>query len=52
MLQYQSGEEIYHQEDTLWVDLRLKQRKKSKETYDGQVKAALANVWEIFDYLL
>ena len=29
-----------------------KQRRKSKETYDGQVKAALANVWEIFDYLL
>lgn len=31
------------------VDLRLKQRKKRKETYDGQVKAALAKVWEIFD---
>jgi len=31
------------------VDLRPKQRKKRKETYDGQVKAALARVWEIFD---
>jgi hypothetical protein len=32
------------------VDLRPKQRKKRKETYDGEVKAALARVWEIFDY--
>ena len=32
------------------VVLRLKQRKKRKETYDSQVKAALARVWEIFDY--
>lgn len=32
------------------VDLRPRQRKKRKETYDGQVKAALAKVWEIFDY--
>jgi len=32
------------------VDLRPKQRKKRKETYDGQVGAALARVWEIFDY--
>lgn len=31
------------------VDLRPKQRKKREETYDGQVKAALAKVWEIFD---
>jgi len=31
------------------VDLRPKQRKKRKETYDGQVKAALVKVWEIFD---
>jgi hypothetical protein len=31
------------------VDLRLKQRKKRKEAYDGEVKAALARVWEIFD---
>ena len=31
------------------VDLRPRQRKKRKETYDGQVKAALAKVWEIFD---
>jgi hypothetical protein len=31
------------------VDLRPKQRKKRKESYDGQVKAALAKVWEIFD---
>ena len=28
----------------------LRERKKRKETYDGQVKAALAKVWEIFDY--
>ena len=33
------------------VDLRPKQRKKRKEIYDGQVKAALAKIWEIFDYL-
>ena len=32
------------------VNLRPKQRKKRKQTYDGQVKAALARVWEIFDY--
>jgi len=32
------------------VDLRPKPRKKRKETYDGQVKAALVKVWEIFDY--
>ena len=32
------------------VDLTPKQRKKRKETYDGHVKAALAKVWEIFDY--
>jgi len=31
------------------ADFRPKQRKKRKETYDGQVKAALAKVWEIFD---
>ena len=31
------------------VDLRPKQRKKRKQTYDGQVTAALAQVWEIFD---
>ena len=27
-----------------------KLRKKRRETYDGEVKAALAQVWEIFDY--
>lgn len=32
------------------VDLRPRQRKKRQETYDGEVKAALARVWEIFDY--
>jgi len=31
------------------ADLRPKHRKKRKETYDGQVKAALAKMWEIFD---
>ena len=31
------------------VDLKPRQRKKRKETYDGQVKAALAKVCEIFD---
>ena len=31
------------------VDLRPKQRKKRKQTYDGQVTAALAKVWGIFD---
>ena len=30
--------------------LKPKQRKKRKEIYDGQVKAALAKIWEIFDY--
>ena len=32
-----------------WVDLRPKLRKKRKQTYDGQVTAALVRVWEIFD---
>jgi hypothetical protein len=32
------------------ADLRPKQRKKRKEQYNGQVKAALAKIWEIFDY--
>lgn len=32
------------------ADFRLRQRKKRKETYDGQVKAALARIWEIFDH--
>jgi len=32
------------------VDLRPKPRKKRKQTYDGQVIAPLAKVWEIFDY--
>ena len=32
------------------ADLRPKQRKKRRETYGGEVKAALARVWEIFDY--
>ncbi len=31
------------------VDLRPKQRKRRKQTYDGQVTAAPAKVWEIFD---
>ena len=31
------------------VDLRPQQRKKRKQAYDGQVKATLAKVWEIFD---
>jgi hypothetical protein len=31
------------------VDLKPKQRKKRKQTYDGQVTASLAKVWEIFD---
>ncbi len=31
-------------------DPKLKQRKKRKEIYDGEVKAALAKAWEIFDY--
>jgi len=32
------------------VGLRPKQRKKRREIYDGQVKSALAKIWEIFDY--
>jgi len=32
------------------ADLRPKQRKKRKEIYDGEVKAALGKIWEIFDY--
>ena len=31
------------------VDLRPKPRRKRKQTYDGQVTAPLAKVWEIFD---
>jgi len=31
------------------VDLSPKQRKKRKQIYDGQVTAALAGLWEIFD---
>ena len=31
------------------VDLRPKQSKKRKQTYNGQVTTALAQVWEIFD---
>lgn len=32
------------------VELNPKQRKKRGEVYDGQVKAALGRIWEIFDY--
>ena len=32
------------------ANLKPKQRKKRKEIYDGQVKTALAKIWEIFDY--
>jgi len=32
------------------MDIGPKERKKRKEVYDGQVKAALAKTWEIFDY--
>jgi len=32
------------------VELNPKQRKKRGEFYDGQVKAALVRIWEIFDY--
>jgi hypothetical protein len=32
------------------VVLKPKHRKKRKEQYDGQVKATLAKIWEIFDY--
>ncbi len=32
------------------VDLKPKQRKKRKEIYAGEVRAALAKIWEIFDY--
>ena len=31
------------------VDLRPKQKRKRKQTYDGQVSAPLAKIWEIFD---
>ena len=31
------------------MELKPKQRKRRKEIYDGQVKAALAKVWEMFD---
>ena len=33
------------------IDLRPKQRKKRKEIYGVEVRAALANVWELFDHL-
>jgi len=32
------------------VELKPRQRKKRKEVYDCQVNAALARIWEIFDY--
>jgi hypothetical protein len=32
------------------VSLNPKPRKRRREIYDGQLKAALAKVWEIFDY--
>ena len=32
------------------IDLRPKPRMKRKQTYDGEVIASLAKVWEIFDY--
>ena len=32
------------------VELKPKQRRERKETYCGQVRAALARIWEIFDY--
>ncbi len=32
------------------VDLGRKERKKRKQTYDGQVTTALAKVWQIFDH--
>ena len=32
------------------VELGPRQRKKRKESYDGQISAALAKVWDIFDY--
>jgi hypothetical protein len=32
------------------VNLNPKPRKKRKEIYDGQLRAALAKVWEVFDY--
>ena len=32
------------------VDLRLRQRKKRWEMYDGRVKAALVKIWGNFDY--
>ena len=31
------------------VDMRPKQKRKRKQTYDGQVSAPLAKIWEIFD---
>lgn len=31
--------------------LTSKERKKRKQIYDGYVRAALAQVWKIFDYL-
>ena len=32
------------------AELKPRQKKKRKETYDGQVRAVLAKIWEIFDY--
>jgi len=32
------------------ADLRMRKRKPRREIYDGEVTAALAKVWEIFDY--
>jgi hypothetical protein len=32
------------------VDLGSKRKKPREQTYDGEVTAALAKVWDIFDY--
>ena len=51
MLQYWSGKEVCYQEDTTRGRFEGKAAEKEEgETYDGEVKAALAKVWEIFNY--
>ena len=47
---YRPEQEIRHQEDKSFISLQVKRRGGKKVIYDGHVKAALAKIWEIFDY--
>ena len=50
MLQYRAGKEICHQEDAARGGSKAAaEEEKETDLRDGQVKATLARVWEIFD---